>query len=254
MKTNYIRKRRDQIRTEKNNSDYVYCIEVEDNHTCIAGRNGCIFVTGQSLYGKFGQRFWDRDNWQPFNLTLDELHQLDNFERFGNYIRIVKKQTKPANFCFPIWASYITSYARLHLYDSIIKANPVYCDTDSLLTKKVFDDSNKLGELKLESSVKRGYIVKPKFYAIINDDDFAMIKIKGLGTRLTLDEFMAFLDNPEKSYDKFVKFKEAMRRNLLPNEIIDMTKHMKLEDEKRVWHGKFNPSLLEGSEPIEIDV
>ena len=208
-----------------------------------------------SLYGKFGQRFWDRDNWQPFNLTLEELQKLDSFERFGNYIRTVMKQTIPASFCFPIWASYITSYARLHLYDSIIRSEPVYCDTDSLLTKYEFSDSNRLGELKIENSVKYGYIVKPKFYALINDDgeQTAKIKIKGLGTRLSLTQFYEFLENPQKSYDKFVKFKEVMRRNLLPNEIIDMTKHMDLEDNKRVWDNNFNPSVLEGSEPIKID-
>lgn len=206
-----------------------------------------------SLYGKFGQRFWDRDNWQPFNLTLEELHKLDSFERFGNYIRTVMKQTRPANFCFPIWASYITAYARLHLYDYIKKSKAVYCDTDSLLTKKDFGDSNKLGELKLENSVRYGYIVKPKFYALINDHGDEIVKIKGLGVRLTLGQFKDFLYNPKKAYKKFVKFKEAMRRDLLPNEIIDMTKNMKLEDEKRIWDNKFEPNEYEPSKPINMN-
>lgn len=206
-----------------------------------------------SFYGKLGQRFWDRDNWQPFNLTLEELNKLDSFERFGNYIRTVKKLTRPANFCFPIWASYVTSYARLHLYDFIVRSNPIYCDTDSLITRKDFGDSKKLGELKLEFPIKYGFIVKPKFYAILNKNNDEIVKIKGMGTRLTLKEFEAFLKHPTKTYDKFVKFKEAMRRKLDPNEIIEMSKEMKLEDNKRLWKNAFDPYKFESSEPVSME-
>lgn len=212
-----------------------------------------IKILMNATYGKFGQRFWDRDNWTPFNLTLEELHKLDSFERFGNYIRTVKKQTRPANFCFPIWASYITAYARLHLYERIIQSNPVYCDTDSLMTKKDFGDSNKLGELKLEMPIKYAFIVKPKFYAMVNQDDEEIVKIKGMGTRLSLEQFEEFLYNPVKAYKKFLKFKEAMRRGMIPNEIIDMSKQMSLIDDKRVWNNEFDPYKFEAGEPMIIN-
>ena len=42
------------IRHEKNNSDKVYCIEVEDNHTVLAGRNNKFNWTGQSFFGFLG--------------------------------------------------------------------------------------------------------------------------------------------------------------------------------------------------------
>jgi len=53
-----------QINVEPNNSDYVYCIEVEDNHTVMAGRGTCFVWTGQSIYGYLlfpGGRMYDRD-------------------------------------------------------------------------------------------------------------------------------------------------------------------------------------------------
>ena len=38
----------------KNNSDKVYCVEVEDNHTLLAGRNNKYCWCGQSIYGYLG--------------------------------------------------------------------------------------------------------------------------------------------------------------------------------------------------------
>jgi DNA polymerase, archaea type len=42
------------INTIKNNSDKVYCVEVEDNHTVYAGRNNKMCWTGQSFFGYLG--------------------------------------------------------------------------------------------------------------------------------------------------------------------------------------------------------
>jgi len=206
-----------------------------------------------SLYGKFAQKFTDRDGWQPFNHTIGELEKLEFFERFGDFIRFKKKLEEPSYFCFPIWSLYVTAYGRLKLYDEIIRLNPVYVDTDSLITKVKLLPSDKLGELKLEMPIKEGIIVKPKFYAFVSDDDKEYVKIKGVGKRLLYDEFLKFIYSPKITYDKFMKFKESIRRGFIPNEIVSIVKELSLEDDKRVWDGVFNPTILQNSRSVNIE-
>lgn len=204
-----------------------------------------------SLYGKFGQKFEDRDNWIPFNYNKKELNKLKDIDRIGEFIR-VKETTEPSSFCIPIWAVYVTAYARIELYNLLKDNDPIYCDTDSIITKKELPTSTVLGKLKKEKEIDYGIIVKPKMYAMkdrFNDED---VKIKGLGTSLTILEFENLLENPKAVYKKFIKFKESVIRKMLPNEIIEMTKHFDLEDSKRVWKNKFNPNNLETSVPIEL--
>lgn len=204
-------------------------------------------VLMNSLYGKFGQRFTNRDNWMPFNLTKEELYRLDFFERFGEFIRVKKDYTEPSAFCIPVWALYTTAYARIKLYDYIIRSQPVYVDTDSLITKKRFEDSDKIGRLKFVCKITNGIIVKPKFY-LINSES----KIKGIGVRISKDMFLNFIRNPEITYTKFMKFKESIRRGFIPNEIQSITKVMSLEDDKRLWGESFDLNSFQVSRPLKI--
>jgi hypothetical protein len=204
-----------------------------------------------SLYGKFGQKFTDRDNWIPLPETLEELDKYDDFERFGNYIRVKTNMTKPASFCFPIWALYVTAYGRLKLYDILRVANPYYCDTDSIITKSEFQDSDQLGKLKREMIIDYGVIVKPKFYGFMANNK-QYVKIKGLGVQLKYGEFEQFIQNPKKTYTKFMKFKESVRRGFTPNELQDITKNMSLEDDKRDWGQPFSFRELQESKPLKI--
>lgn len=206
-----------------------------------------------SLYGKFGQKFTDRDDWQPFNHTLEELNKLDFFERHGDYIRIKKDYSEPSVHCIPIWALYTTAYARIKLYRLIKKHKAVYCDTDSLITKDFINVSDELGKLKLEMKINNGIIVKPKCYAVVGDKR-TFVKIKGIAKKLTFNDFKNFTVKPKITYMKFMKFKESVRRGFIPNELLYVDKNMDLEDNKRVWQNKFNPKELNISTPINITV
>ena len=211
-----------------------------------------------SLYGKFGQKFIDKDNWIPKNsITAEQLDKASSYEVRGDYIRVCNNRTRPSSFCVPIWASYVTAYGRIKLWKAIKQTKPIYCDTDSLITDKPLKTSDKLGDLKLEMEIAEGVVVRPKFYALRehNTDEFTpgYVKIKGLGRRLTYLEFFGFLQKPSITYDKFTKFKEAIRRNLVPNEIIKVTKELSLEDEKRIWPKQFNYKELQDSLPVLIN-
>ena len=205
-----------------------------------------------SLYGKFGQKFVGKDNWIPFNHTLEELDKLDNFERIGDFIRVKQEQSDPSAFCFPIWALYTTAYARIKMHYAMLECNPVYVDTDSLVTTKTMDESLELGDLKKEMTISFGLVVKPKFYAFRDSEDHDYVKIKGVGKRLTMMEFNGVVLNPKVFYKKFMKFKESIRRGFIPNEIMDMEKELSLEDNKRVWSECFNPLQLQDSFPVEV--
>lgn len=208
-----------------------------------------IKILMNSLYGKFGQKFTDRDEWKPFPETLEELDKYENFERVGNMIRIKHSYTNPKGFCIPIWASYVTAYGRLKLYDELEYKNVIYCDTDSIITKDDIGTNTEIGKLKKEMSIKMGVIVKPKFYGFVDNKNNEYVKIKGLGIKLTYDEFLAFLENPSKTYVKFAKFKESLRRHLQPNQSFDITKNLSLEDDKRIWPYNFSIRTLQNSMP-----
>lgn len=223
-------------------------------------------ITMNSLYGKFGQKFLDKDNWQhESTVSLKDLAGAKDIERKGSFVRLTK-DSNPASFCIPIWASYVAAYGRIKLHRAIKQCNPVYVDTDSLITDMELPQSKELGDLKLEMTIKEGYIVRPKFYAMLQDevDDngehIQYVKIKGLGKRLSYFEFVGLLNSPLQengktqriNYDKFTKFKEALRRDFIPNEIINVHKEFSLEDEKRVWSKQFNMHELQEGIPIRM--
>jgi len=212
-----------------------------------------------SLYGKFGQKFIDRENWQPFNLSKNELSRFDSVKRVGDFVRVKIDLDNPPVFTFPEICSYITARARLKLHKAILLCKPVYVDTDSLMTKRHMPEGHKLGELKLEMHIKEGYIIKPKFYALIDSDNNHHVKIKGVGKRLDINTFKILMNTYKEdkiaiSYTKILKFKESQRRiNMIPNMIIKMTKNLTLNDDKRIWNSDFSMNGCDGSIPIDMN-
>lgn len=206
-----------------------------------------------SLYGKFAQKFQEQYELLPTSLSLEEIQKYEHIERVGAFFRVRLKEEycEPAMFCFPIWSLYITAYARLKLHEYILKTSPVYVDTDSLITKEKIRDSKELGELKLEKFVEHGIIVKPKFY-MVTEDGRSDVRIKGVGTRLTAMMFHDILIKSHIRYSKFMKFKESLRRRMTVNEIIEMTKELSLDDNKRTWPGAFNRDEIQDSIPIKL--
>lgn len=205
-----------------------------------------LFMNG--LYGKFGQKFKDRDNWIPIPTSIEELHKINFYDRIGNYIRI-KNDKLPAAFCIPLWSAYVTSYGRMRLHDLSIQTNPYYVDTDSLITSEKIMASSDLGKLKLEYTINSGIILKPKMY-MLNTDHGDVVRAKGLGIRMSKDMFMEFLNIPTIKYKKFLKPKESWRRGLLPNQIVDITKNFNLEDNKRNWPRNYTSDELQYSMPL----
>ena len=201
-----------------------------------------------SLYGKFGQKFIGRDNMVPCSsLSFEQIQAMPFIERLGDYFRI-KQNVRPAAFCMPIWAAYITSYARIALLGHLENTNALYCDTDSVVTFKKVATSSALGALKLECKIMDGVIVRPKFYAFETDAG-ERVKCKGFGAKMPLQVFYDVLKGKPASYQKFIKMRESLRRGLKLNSVVEIFKTFQLEDGKRKWAESFNADTLAWSEP-----
>lgn len=218
-----------------------------------------------SLYGKFCQKF-ENTVIQPFNLSIKELRKIKEFERLNDFI-IYKESTEPSSFNVVIWGVYVSAYARLKLYNEFERLKPIYCDTDSIITREKIKHNKLLGGLDLEYKIVRGCLIRPKFYAFQYEENGKIhdeVKIKGISEILKYDEFYDRLINHkinddnehymEFNYQKFCKFKESLRRGLLPNQIIPINKKLLLKDKKRVFiNSKIRFDRLNQTKPINMD-
>jgi hypothetical protein len=206
-----------------------------------------------SLYGKFAQKWKDRIEWQHHSaVTFKQIQNSETCDRVGDYFAMNRAYSEPAAFTIPIWAAHVTAYGRMALHDYIMQTQPLYCDTDSVITSKPFESSKVLGKLKLVMPIDKGIIVRPKFYALQTDDkDY--VKVKGLGTRIVWSEFANLLIEGKTEYPRFLRFRESQRRNMQPNEIIQQKKEFNLDDDKRDWQGNsFMHGCFQDSIPLEM--
>lgn len=167
--------------------------------------------------------------------------------------------TKFPKFINPILGIYITSYARLELYkwiEYIYNEGGIvlYCDTDSIITDMELPVSSDLGDMKKELDIYQGLIIKPKFYYLEDIKGNELVKSKGLHNLKSYIQFDKILQTQEYKYMKFTKFKESLRRNMVFNQKIDVTKFVELEDDKREWSKPFNRKELQESKPRKIMV
>jgi len=207
-----------------------------------------------SLYGKFGERFDKRKELQPFNHTIEQLQNIENFERNGDYIYYQVK-SEPKSHCIPIWAIYTTAYARLKLYDYLKAYDPIYCDTDCIITAHNLPTSDRLGDMKIENRIKEMMIIKPKFYTLkikgFNSID-EKTKCKGLPHILKFNTVMKQCNLI--SYTKFAKFRESVRKHLVPNMKIFITKKISYLDDKRVFLKDLSCDSLEKGSPLVVTI
>jgi hypothetical protein len=198
-----------------------------------------------SLYGKFGQKKIEtQEIINPNHFTDNE--QFEELKNKLEYIdfdidekgRILFRKTEDYNGInvYPIIASYVTSNARILMYEYIKYSDIIYTDTDSCISEKpLFENVKELGFMKLEGFFKRGIFIKPKMY-LLENEDFIDIKVKGL-PKATKEDFLNILDGKFIKKIKFAKLNESFRRGLNVNQILEMTKKFSLEDDKRVWEG-----------------
>lgn len=136
-----------------------------------------------SLYGKFGQKFLRS---QRILIKKEDLlpEQGIKFE-IGNYYEVSKIEEVSLISYVPV-ALFITSYARVHLLENIIKNKErfLYADTDSIyldgMQKGLRIDEASFGAFKLENRFSRFKYIKAKCYIFETLDGKITTKIAGL--------------------------------------------------------------------------
>jgi hypothetical protein len=189
------------------------------------------------LYGKFGQL---KENWESVGHAPK--HHISNYcetdidtgeekyvkELGGTRFEKVGEDSEAFN-SFPAVASHVTSQARIHLLNHILKAeikNVYYMDTDSLfINKEGYHnlkntlDENILGKMKVEDHATYIKINAPKDYVFIGDKK-ELIKRKGISKDarpLTDQEYIEYINKRRKqlSKNKFDEFIKNIKREEL---------------------------------------
>jgi hypothetical protein len=116
----------------------------------------------------------------------------------------------------------ITAYSRMYMFSIIYKLIDLgikiyYMDTDSIVTDRPIPShliGNELGLFKLEHIIKHGYFIAPKLYALITSDNKTIIKAKGIGNNLTINDFENLITNKSliKAQDRW--FKDVSNANI----------------------------------------
>jgi hypothetical protein len=201
-------------------------------------------IFANSLYGKFAQRILSEQMYiKSMTDQYEEIQQirlsgklmkltLFNEIRDDCFLEISTGQQKFLTNTIPLFSSYITSYARVHLLKKLIqykKFYPLYCDTDSIFFAKdpKIPNSKLLGEFKKELKIIT-HIAGLKNYEYISDE-IKHTKIKGVPKSATKE-------NEVFTYYNLVKTKESLRRNLDAGTQIKRTKTLKNTYDKRIVH------------------
>lgn len=145
-----------------------------------------------SCYGKTGQRRTKQKIIMEKDI-IDKDLDLGDYEALGEsgfyYREEVSYRNRKVN---PIYACFVTAYARIYLFRLMKKAGfdkCYYCDTDSLVMEGEYDkefvhDSN-LGMFKKEyESVLKAYFVSPKLYALRIKEKYSEKKYDKIKDRL----------------------------------------------------------------------
>jgi hypothetical protein len=134
-----------------------------------------------SLYGKFGQRGYDdRVIGEAELYSVPTSYGFDAVTGDKYILRQVGKNVikssrgNEAYNAFTAIASHVTAFARIYLYELILRAgisNTFYCDTDSLIVNAMGYNNlipllhpTELGKLKVEKTSNNVEIVAPKHY------------------------------------------------------------------------------------------
>ncbi|MFW6377229.1 MAG: DNA polymerase [bacterium] len=191
-----------------------------------------------SLYGKFAQRKNTNVDIKVLNsLTQQDYEDILLYNTHYDVKEDIAIKTQEEEFngvhSFPILSSYITSLARLKLYWYLSQYDVVYCDTDSIVTYDTLESSKELGEMKYEGHILKAEFFKPKMY-YMEKSEYTDVKIKGV-SKPTIHDIEKIKKGEIIKRDRISKIRGSVRSGINPNTVIDGSKLLSLEDNKRVW-------------------
>jgi hypothetical protein len=177
-------------------------------------------------YGKWGQR---REQTQILN--VDDLYKVPDKIKdveITEDLIIYKSERYTNRQINPVYAAYITAYARHELYkgmQAVGLENVVYCDTDSIMSYKKLPasmvDKSEFGKWSVEGAgqYQYGLFVAPKTYMILDTHYKITKKAKGIPydklKDISLEDFYKIHFQNKKvyiNYKRIVGFLEKYKR------------------------------------------
>lgn len=207
-------------------------------------------TTMNSLYGKFGQRQFNKsaivnDNVGLSNILKNDMTKLLSFECINNKLFIeYKEEGSEYNSIGKLmrFSSYIASTSRVKLSQimrDVGHENVYYCDTDSVFTSKIpsdkFLDNSKLGLWKQETNkpIIEAYFLAPKVYYYICEDGYTGKACKGINKKsLTKDDYVDLHTGKKESISQNRKM---FFRTLENVKIMDQERNLHVVYNKRLW-------------------
>jgi len=230
--------------------DYFMALKVEGKEKDLPALTSTAKRFMNSLYGKFGQRVDIEDRYThekpaegvPYMCVGDNTFRLKTVDKERSEETVVA------------WASYITSLARVLLYNFFPESGLVYCDTDSMVVDKAIDESlvhpTKLGMMSLEDTIVESYYASPKRYAYINVEGETVRKIKGIPTQhVSCISVAKWGDAIGIFYSKPFKIRTALNKSVKTFSEERVHKNLSLSDPKRVFKsdGFSTPIIINSS-------
>lgn len=203
---------------------------------------------GNSLFGKFVQKNRGggyAGKLSDFDGDIGE-RAITSIRDGIEYIVFSDSSFEESEHSFPVIGVFITSYARIKLYRKMKEHEEtiVYCDTDSVKYRiededggEDMNDDKSLGGWGFEYEKTLPFF-KPKMYG--NE------KIKGVPKRAKVYSDIS-THTVHAEYEKPNRWRESIRRGLIPNKWEKVDKEISLSDDKRVWINDNH------SEPINLD-
>lgn len=193
-----------------------------------------------SLYGKFGEKVGQTTNYVPLSEDVDlEGRRIITGPGGKEYLVIEPEEKKDTKHTFACISAFITAYARVRLLEGMKRCGEervVYCDTDSIKVrpgKVPLDiDPKRLGAWKYEGR-ETARFYRPKMYGK---------KMKGVPNKHTVLEINE--DTIRVAFEKVIKRKESIRRQLPQNAFVPSEKVLDLRDDKRRWEGNISRPLV----------
>jgi hypothetical protein len=191
-----------------------------------------------SLYGKFGQRdVIDSYKIVDFDKTIDS--GLDSPLMIGKNVFEKSREHVRGYVNRVDIAAQITARARLHLYSMFKQAgfgSVYYADTDSIITSKVMDTGDELGELKHVDSIKEFIALSPKLYAYKSQEGKVVLCSKGFRKEqiryADFENQLAGGSRISTRRDGLGKFKDYIRRKELS--VVEIARQSRKDYLKRV--------------------
>ncbi|HBH1802306.1 TPA: hypothetical protein KRM58_003526 [Clostridioides difficile] len=173
--------------------NYIEYFEEVKNTSKGAKRNFAKLMLN-TLYGKFGMIRVRNTYLNYSDIAVEELKEKQEqyviHEHTNNLMNVKFIETlfrSKAQYIQPQISAYVTSYARILLYEALLKQQEngevAYCDTDSIACTTKMDetlvDDKEFGKWKLESNIEKAIFLQPKFYSEKNSDG-ETIRAKGI--------------------------------------------------------------------------